>query len=131
MPTEWIVDPDTWLSIDTFYELDPRRRASAEINLGTDWNDAHATYGLTWIVDTGELLLSCQFATGTFIRAILEGLLTNGASGTFSRRELRVVVLDTIPTRRELDRRFTGWQERMLQTNSLGWVRQQLSDVAT
>ena len=44
------------MDIEEFYDGDPRRRPSAEIELGTEWRDAHGIrYELTWVEDTGEL----------------------------------------------------------------------------
>jgi hypothetical protein len=44
------------MNIEEFYDGDARRRPSAEIELGTNWHDAHGTrYELNWIEDTGEL----------------------------------------------------------------------------
>jgi hypothetical protein len=44
------------MDIEEFYEADDRRRASAEIELGTEWSDANSVhYELNYVVDTGEL----------------------------------------------------------------------------
>ena len=44
------------MDIDEFYEADPRRRASAELELGTEWRDADGVrYELNYVEDTGEL----------------------------------------------------------------------------
>ena len=44
------------MDIDEFYEADPRRRASAELELGTEWLDAdNVRHELNYVEDTGEL----------------------------------------------------------------------------
>ena len=44
------------MDIDEFYEADPRRRASAELELGIDWLDADGVrHELNYVEDTGEL----------------------------------------------------------------------------
>jgi hypothetical protein len=44
------------MDIDEFYEADPRRRASAELELGADWMDADGVrHELNFVEDTGEL----------------------------------------------------------------------------
>ncbi len=44
------------MDIDEFYEGDPRRRASAELELGTEWMDAdNVRHELNYVEDTGEL----------------------------------------------------------------------------
>ena len=46
------------MDIEEFYDGDPRRRPSAEIELGADWHDTHGTrYEVNWVEDTGELYL--------------------------------------------------------------------------
>ena len=44
------------MDIDEFYEADPRRRASAELELGTEWLDKDGVrHELNYVEDTGEL----------------------------------------------------------------------------
>ncbi len=44
------------MDIDEFYEADPRRRGSAELELGSDWMDADGVrHELNYVEDTGEL----------------------------------------------------------------------------
>ena len=44
------------MDIDEFYEADPRRRASAELELGTEWVDKDGVrHELNYVEDTGEL----------------------------------------------------------------------------
>ena len=43
------------MDIDEFYEADPRRRASAELELGTEWMDRDGVrHELNYVEDTGE-----------------------------------------------------------------------------
>ena len=44
------------MDIDEFYEADPRRRASAELELGAEWLDEdNVRHELNYVEDTGEL----------------------------------------------------------------------------
>ena len=44
------------MDIDEFYEADPRRRQSAELELGTEWLDEdNVRHELNYVEDTGEL----------------------------------------------------------------------------
>ncbi len=44
------------MDIEEFYDADPRRRTSEEIEFGRDWSDGSAIRcELAWVVDTGEL----------------------------------------------------------------------------
>ena len=49
------------MDIEEFYDGDARRRPSAEIELGTEWQDAHGSrYEVNWVEDTGELYVPHQ-----------------------------------------------------------------------
>ena len=44
------------MDIEEFYDADPRRRESGEIEFGRDWSDdAGGRCEVSWVVDTGEL----------------------------------------------------------------------------
>ena len=44
------------MDIDEFYEADPRRRASAELEMGAEWLDRdRVRHELNYVEDTGEL----------------------------------------------------------------------------
>ena len=44
------------MDIDEFYEADPRRRASAELELGSEWLEQDGVrHELNYVEDTGEL----------------------------------------------------------------------------
>jgi hypothetical protein len=49
------------MDIEEFYDGDPRRRPSAEIELGREWQDKDGLqYELNFIEDTGELYAMSQ-----------------------------------------------------------------------
>ena len=45
------------MDIEEFYSADERRRHSAELEFGRDWNDDTGRCGVSWVADTGELYL--------------------------------------------------------------------------
>ena len=45
------------MDIEEFYAADERRRQSAELEFGRDWNDENGRCGVSWVEDTGELYL--------------------------------------------------------------------------
>src|SRR5439155_22042895 len=44
------------MDIEQFYDADPRRRESEEVEFGREWSDANGLRTeLSWVADTGEL----------------------------------------------------------------------------
>lgn len=108
------------MNIEEFYDADPRRRASEEIEFGRDWHDADGKrYEVSWVVDTGEVYL---------MREPTEPIDTDPAFGTqfvepMDVDTMTVEVLGTVTTPEELADRLTGWQDRMPEDDSIAWVR--------
>lgn len=74
------------VSVDRFYDENPLRRFSEEIDFGHYWSDRYGLHEANWIVDTGEFYMVA------------------GSSGFLSRSE-NLEVLVVIPTRAEVDTR--------------------------
>ncbi|MFN8035625.1 MAG: hypothetical protein U0V73_06810 [Acidimicrobiia bacterium] len=52
------MDIRRYSDITDFYDADPRRRESKELEFGNQWHDAAGyRYKLSWVEDTGELYL--------------------------------------------------------------------------
>jgi hypothetical protein len=99
------------MDIEQFYDQDPRRRASDEIEFGREWSEAGMQFEVSWIADTGELYVMAE---------------------PYSRREIStesvtVEVLAVIEGRDAIDAVLEGWQEVMAKPNSLAWVRERVS----
>jgi len=93
------------MTIDEFYDADPRRRASDEDEFGIDWTDADGVaYEVCWVRDTGELFL---------VEA------TDGVN---------VEVLGFFPERWHVEQVLDDWQTVMLRPNSVEWVRERVRD---
>jgi hypothetical protein len=112
------------MDIEEFYDGDPRRRPSAEIELGTDWHDTHGTrYEVNWVEDTGELYLMREPAPHIredpfgglhfSMRAAEEGKMT-------------VHVVAQIPTHDELEKVLAGWQDAMMGNAGAEWLAERL-----
>jgi hypothetical protein len=102
------------MDIEEFYEQDPRRQASDEIEFGREWSENDLRFEIAWIADTGELY------------AMAEPL---------SRREIStasvtVEVLAVINGRDAINSVMAGWQDAMAKPNSLAWVRGRVAGVA-
>jgi hypothetical protein len=102
------------MDIEEFYEEDPRRQASEEIEFGREWSENDVRFEVAWIADTGELYAMAE---------------------PYSRREIStasvtVEVLAVIKGRDAIDSVMTGWQDAMAKPNSLAWVRGRTAGVA-
>ena len=112
------------MDIEEFYDGDPRRRPSPEIELGTDWHDAHGTrYEVNWVEDTGELYLMREPVPHVFedpfgglhfaMRAQEEGKMT-------------VHVVAQIATHADLEKILDGWQGAMVGDSGAEWLAERL-----
>jgi hypothetical protein len=99
------------MDIEEFYDQDPRRRASDEIEFGREWSENDRRFEVSWVADTGELYVMAE---------------------PYSRREIStesvtVEVLGVINGRDAINAALSGWQEAMAQPNSLAWVRERVA----
>ena len=102
------------MDIDEFYDQDPRRRASEEIEFGRDWSEHDLRFEVSWIADTGEVYVMAE---------------------PYSRREISaesvtVEILAVIPERDVVDAALAGWRDAMEEPDSLAWVRGRVAGAA-
>ena len=102
------------MDIEDFYDRDPRRRASEEIEFGREWSESGLRFEVSWIADTGEVYLMAE---------------------PYSRREIStesvtVEVLGVIEGRDAINSVLAGWQEAMAKAGSLAWVRERVAGAA-
>jgi hypothetical protein len=95
------------MDVDEFYEEDPRRRTSDEVEFGRRWREGDMQFEVAWVTDTGELY------------AMAEPVSRKGISSA----QVTVEVLAVLAERAQVDAALGGWQEAMAQTDSLAWVR--------
>lgn len=111
------------MNIEEFYDADPRRRASEEVEFGSDWHDADGVrFELSWVADTGELYA---------MREPMEPIDYDPAFGSsmvepMDTDTVTVEILATIEERGEVERRLDGWEAAMPEENSLAWARERL-----
>jgi hypothetical protein len=111
------------MDIEEFYDQDPKRRASEEIEYGTDWTDANGNRAeLSWIEDTGELYLMAE---------PVEPMGSDGIGDLYVQNlptdALVVEILGTFPSKEALEAKLEGWEAAMPQKGSLDWVRARVS----
>jgi hypothetical protein len=107
------------MDIEEFYDQDPKRRASEEVELGTDWTDDKGNRAeLSWIADTGELYLMAEPVEPIGSDGLGDLYVQNLPTDT-----LTVEILGTFPTREAVEAKLDGWEAAMAQANSVAWVR--------
>jgi hypothetical protein len=110
------------MDIEAFYEQNEARRESAEFEFGNEWSDAvDNEYELSWVEATGELYLMVE----------PEAQITEDMFGDFSVsgevvNDLTVVVVGKVPSLAALEDLIDGWEEAMLEPNSLVWLHERL-----
>ncbi len=110
------------MDIEKFYDADPRRRASAELQFGTDWHDAHGRrYELNWVADTGELYVMQEPAPTVWTDPFGD-FLTFGPDP----EELGVRILTTVHGEEEVRAMLAGWEDAMGRDDSVAWLVQRL-----
>jgi hypothetical protein len=112
------------MDIEEFYDADPRRRPSAEIELGTEWRDVDGTrYEVNWVEDTGELYVMREPVP--HIQADPFGG-QRYSMGDFEEAEMTVQVVAHISSLEELHRILDGWQTAMASDGGAEWLAEQL-----
>ena len=92
-------------SLVAFYNADPRRVSSRELDVGLCWREDQGTplHRAAWIQETGELYL------------VRSGPAEGGGGG--------VEVLASAGSRERLDEMLGGWREHCGEPRSLQWLR--------
>jgi hypothetical protein len=119
------------MDIEEFYDADPRRRPSAEIELGTEWRDVDGTrYEVNWLEDTGELYVMREPVP--HIQADPFGG-QRYSMGAFEEAEMTVQVVAHIASLEEVHRILDGWQAAMASDGGAEWLagRLKAAGVAT
>lgn len=116
------------MDIEEFYDEDPRRRASPEVELGSNWRDRHQVrYELSWVADTGELYVMREPVPsgwadpfgGVHARGVRE-VDESEVEG------MTVAVVGVIGSREELERLLSGWEQAMEGADGVGWLADRL-----
>jgi hypothetical protein len=106
------------MDIETFYELNEARRESAEIEFGDEWSDATDNkYELSWVEATGELYLMIEPDAAVSEDAFGDFLVSDEPV-----EELGVVVIGRVPSLAAAEDQLRGWEDAMLDENSLAWL---------
>jgi hypothetical protein len=113
------------MDIEAFYDADARRRPSAELELGTEWQDGDEIhYELSYVVDTGELYVVQE--PPPHEREDPFGGLHVKPFTDADEKKMIVRVVAIIATVDELHRILDGWEEKMAEPNSIAWLADRL-----
>ena len=99
------------MDVEEFYEEDPRRQTSDEVEFGRDWYEGDMRFEVAWVADTGE------------VYAMAEPYSRRG----ITTESVTVEVLGVVDGREAIDARLTGWQDAMHDSDGLAWVREHVS----
>lgn len=113
------------MDIEQFYDADPRRRESEEIEFGRDWSDGSGVRSeLSWVADTGELYVMREPDVPINMDPVgdefVESLPTEAVT---------VEVLGVASGRDAVDQLLVGWEDAMVQPDSLAWVRARVAQL--
>jgi hypothetical protein len=110
------------MDIEQFYDADPRRRESEEIEFGREWSDAKGVRTeLSWVTATGEL-----YAMAEPVEAVYMDPVGDTRVGELPTELVTVEILGVVGDRATLDQLLDGWEQAMGQPNSIQWVRDRL-----
>jgi hypothetical protein len=112
------------MDIEEFYDADPRRRPSAEIELGTEWHDAHGSrYEVNWVEDTGELYVMRE-PVPHVNEDPFGGIHPHMRSA--EEKEMTVHVVAQIASHDQLHQILNGWQAAMAGDGGAEWLAERL-----
>jgi len=115
------------VDIEEFYDEDPRRRTSDEVEFGQDWSDADGLrYEISWVQDTGEVYAMREPDAAIEVDPVGDEWVDKLQSDSIT-----VEILGAVNDRAELDRRLDGWQDAIGRPDSLSWVRSRIAEATT
>ncbi len=114
------------MDIEQFYDADPRRRESEEIEFGREWSDADGLRTeLSWVAATGEL-----YAMAEPVEQVYMDPVGDTRVGDLPTALVTVEILGVVTDRAELDQLLDGWEQAMGQPDSIQWVRDRLNQAS-
>ena len=108
------------MDIESFYDQNEARRESAEYEFGSEWTDASDNeYELSWVEATGELYLMVEPDA-----VVNEDIFGDFLVSDEQVNDLTVVIIGKVPSLAALEDALQGWEEAMLNENSLAWLHE-------
>lgn len=114
------------MDIESFYEQNEARRESAEFEFGSEWSDASDNeYELSWVEATGELYLMIEPDADISEDAFGDWNVPDAIVS-----DLTVVIIGKSPSLAGLEDTLRGWEDAMLEENSLAWLYERFPPTA-
>jgi hypothetical protein len=113
------------MDIEEFYDGDPRRRESAEIELGREWSDANGMRTeLSWVADTGELYAMAEPAGSVEMDPFGDTRVDD-----LPTELVTVEILGVVADEAQVNELLAGWEDAMSGKgpNTIQWVRDRLA----
>jgi hypothetical protein len=112
------------MDIEEFYDADPRRRESEEIEFGREWSDANGMRTeVSWVEATGELYAMAEPSEPVFMDPVGDTRVPE-----LPTELVTVEILGVLTGRAEVDALLAGWEDAMGKgPDSLAWVRAKLA----
>ena len=109
------------MDIEQFYDADPRRRPSTEVEFGTEWRDSLGVrYELNWIADTGELYTMREPVPPEWEDPFGGIHVRSGDSAPTD--GMTVSVIASVSTRERVEEVLRGWEKAIDEQNSISWL---------
>ena len=113
------------MDLEAFYAEDERRRHSAELEFGRDWQDAGNRGGVSWVEDTGELYVMLE-PSGAVVGDAFGDMVVRGVS----EHQLGVELLGVVSGRDAIEAVMSGWESAMRRPDGLAWLRDRVAHAA-
>jgi hypothetical protein len=115
------------VDLEQFYDADPRRRHSEELEFGTDWYEGGARTQVSWIEATGEL-----YAMRDPLGGLATDFIGDMSATPVTDEQLTIEVLGIVPGRDAAEAVMSGWETAMpTGPDSLAWVRERVAHADT
>jgi hypothetical protein len=110
------------VDLEQFYDADPRRRRSEELEFGNEWRENGARTQVSWVEATGEI-----YAMRDPLGALVADVIGDTRASPVTDEDLTVEVLGTVEGREKIAAVMSGWDTAMTGDNSLSWVRERIA----
>jgi hypothetical protein len=111
------------VDLEQFYDADPRRRQSEELEFGNDWQDNGARTQVSWVEATGEV-----YAMRDPLGSLVADVIGDTRASPVTDEDLTVQVLGVVDGRDKIAAVMSGWDTAMTSgDNSLAWVRDRIA----
>jgi hypothetical protein len=112
------------VDLEDFYNADPRRRHSEELEFGTDWSEGGARTQVSWVEATGEL-----YAMRDPLGRLWSDVIGDTRASPVSDEQLTVEVLGVVSGRDRVAAVMSGWEAAMSAgDDTVAWVRDRIAN---